>query len=461
MAAATTVTRRLIYPSGGQGLADNWARLALLLTIGYLCATRSFAYLGLPWISLYVGEMALAAFLLSNPRTKQGRWLRVAWHTIRLRRFEWLLLLLLCYGALEALRGVLSGYPALTAARDTAFNYYPIFLFLGIWVGLRDRSFLQRAVRALAWWNGCYGLAYLLFLSRLPWIMPGTSGAASDVPVFGQPYGSAVALLGLIAFEPRLARVWHLLTLNAIVLLGVQVRSEWLALAVGLLVFAWCTKRFKHLVMTAILFVVLIGVMYITNIDLPSPEGRGAGRISAHYLVARAVTPFSPSLASDLAPSGAVAVFAGTADWRLVWWASIWAAVHGDVSRALFGFGYGYPIGDLNPFIEAGDFIQTPHNSFFYALGFSGWIGVMLFGLLQIELLQLVWRSYKITGQAFGLMFWSAMVAGSMFGPFFEEPYGAIPFYLLVGVVLAPALRARTQPMRRIASNLRVHGETI
>ena len=155
MAAATTVTRRLTYPSGGQGLADNWARLALLLTIGYLCATRSFAYLGLPWISLYVGEMALAAFLLSNPRTKRGRWLRVAWHTIRLRRFEWLLLLLLCYGVLEALRGVLSGYPALTAARDTAFNYYPIFLFLGIWVGLRDRSFLQRAVHALAWWNGC------------------------------------------------------------------------------------------------------------------------------------------------------------------------------------------------------------------------------------------------------------------------------------------------------------------
>jgi len=423
----------------GRSKSDNWGKVAVFLIVGYLCATRSFAYLGLPWISLYVGEMTLAAFLLFGPKTKQGTWLRGAWHAPGLRRFERLLLLLLCYGAFEALRGILSGYPAFTAARDTAFNYYPLFLFFGIWVGLRDSGFLGRALRALAWWNGCYGLAYVLFLNRLSWTMPGTSGAPSAVPLLGQPYGSAVALLGLIAFEPRLGRIWHLIALNTLVMLCVQIRAEWVGFLVGVLVFAWCTKRLKRLALAGALLVVLIGVMYLANIDLPSPTGRG-GRISAASLVARAVAPFSPNLASDLAPPEDVIGFAGTAEWRLAWWASIWEAVHADASRALFGFGYGYPIGELNPFIEPGAFIQTPHNDFFYALGFSGWIGVMLFGLLQIELLRLLWRSYKITGQPFGLMCWTALLAGSMFQDFFEAPFGAIPFYLLVGVALAPGL---------------------
>lgn len=427
------------FSPGLRSQSDNWRKVAVFLMVGYLCMTRSFAYLGIPWISFYLGEMTLAAFLFFGPRTKKGHWLRVAWHTPRLQRFGRLLLLLLCYGAFEALRGILSGYPAFTAARDTAFNYYPLFLFLGIWVGVRDRDFLRRVARALAWWNGCYGLAYVLFLGHLSLTMPGTSDAPSDVPLFGQPYGSAVALLGLIAFEPFLGRIWHLIALNAVVLFWVQIRAEWVGFAVGALVFAWCTKRLKPLAIAGALLVALIGVMYLGNIDLPSPETRG-GRISADSLVARAVAPFNRDLAENLASEQDVNQFAGNAEWRLAWWGLIWGQVHATPSSTLLGLGYGYPIGDLNPFIEPGEFIQTPHNDLFYALGFSGWIGVLLFGLLQIELLRLLWRSYKITGQPFGLMCWSALLAGSMFEDFFEAPFGAIPFYLLVGIALAPGL---------------------
>jgi hypothetical protein len=217
---------------------EGWGRFAVFLIVGYLCMTRSFAYLGLPWISLYVGEMALAAFLIFGPKSKEGPWLRVAWHIPRLRRFEWIVLFLLCYGAFEALRGILAGYPAFTAARDTAFNYYPLFLLLGIWIGLRDRDFLRRVTRALAWLNGCYGLAYVVFLSELPWNLPGTSNAPSDVPLFGQPFGSAVALLGLITFERQLRRVWFLVALNLIVMFWVQIRAEWVVFGVGVLVLA-------------------------------------------------------------------------------------------------------------------------------------------------------------------------------------------------------------------------------
>src|SRR4249919_3901257 len=96
--------------------------------------------------------------------------------------------------------------------------------------------------------------------------MPGTSGAPTEVPLFGQPYGSAVALLGLLAFEPQLGRAWHLIALNCIVMFWVQIRAEWVGFAMGSLVFAYCGKRFKPLVVASILPIALIGVMYLGNI---------------------------------------------------------------------------------------------------------------------------------------------------------------------------------------------------
>lgn len=420
----------------------RWSRVIIFLIIGYLCASRSFAYLGLPWIKLYIGEIFLAAFLLIGPRSKHGSWIRVLRRAKRLRRFEWLLLLFLCYGAFEAFHGILSGYPMLTAFRDTAFNYYPLFLFLGIWVGLKDKVLLRHATRALAWWNGCYGLAYVLFLSRLSLTMPGTASAGSIVPLFSEPYGSAVALLGLLAFEPELRRVWHLLALNALVMLWVQVRAEWVGFAVGLFVFAWLTKRLRKLFVVGAVVAVLLGAMYATHLSLPSPKGRG-GRISVDYIMARALAPINKSKASGLVPTQGPSGFEGTVTWRLVWWAGIWQAVNANVGRKLFGFGYGYPIGSLNPFIGSGTFIQTPHSDFFYALGYSGWVGLILFGLLQFELLRLLWRSFKNTGRPFGLMCWAGLLATAMFEDFLEAPFGAIPFYLVAGLATAAAISGR------------------
>jgi hypothetical protein len=417
-----------------------WVGVTAVLVVGYLAAGRSFAYLGFPWLSIYVGELALAAFLILGPAMNYSSWLGIAWRTPSLRRLKLLLLVSLGYGAFEVLRGIRSGYPVFTAARDIAFHYYPIFLFLGIWAGLRDREFLRRVMRAFAWVNGCYGLAYALVLSQVPLTMPGTSDAVSSaVPLFSEPLGSAIALLGLLAFEPKPLRVWHLLTLNAMVMLFVQMRAEWLGFFLGLLVFAWCTKRLKHIAIGASLLAGLLGGMYVAKIDLPSPEGRG-GQISTAAIVARAVAPVNEDLAHDLAPEKDVAGYTGTTAFRLVWWAEIWSKLHMSLSSALLGFGYGYPIGDLNPFIEPGEFIRTPHNDFFYVLGYSGWVGVAIFVFFQAELLRLLVRSYRITHQPFGLMCWVALITESMFGDFLESPMGAIPFFLLIGAALAPGI---------------------
>jgi O-Antigen ligase len=436
----TKQTQAVVSFNPGQ-VGQKWPNVAAFLIVGYLGLGKPFAYVGLPWVSLYIGEIVLTAFLLWGPRTRQGSWLRLTRRVRRLKRFEWLLLLTLIYGAFQAFRGILQGYPAFTALRDTAFNYYPIFLLLGIWVGLRDADFLRRVVHMLALWAGCYGLVYVLFLNRIPWTIPGTDGR---VPLFLGPYGaSTVALLGLLAFEPRLRRVWHLIVLNLFVLLGVQVRAEWVGFAAGVFVFAWLTKRLKHLAVAASAFVFLLGLMYVTGLNLQTPNGRGdkvGSRISADYLVARALAPLSKNLANNLASDEDVTFAAGTAEWRLIWWANIWTEVHAKLTSALIGFGYGYPIGDLNPEIQSGMFIQTPHNDFLYALTFSGWFGVILFALLQFEVLQLLWRSYQTTGRPFGLMCWTAFMTMSFFEDFFEAPFAAIPVFLLLGVAIAPAL---------------------
>jgi O-antigen ligase/polysaccharide polymerase Wzy-like membrane protein len=431
-------------------LGQEWPNLAVFLVVGYLGLGKPFAYLGLPWISLYIGEMALMAFLLFGPMTKHGRWLGLVWRAQKLRRLKRLLLLSLFYGGFTMLRGILRGYPGLTAARDTAFNYYPLFLFLGIWVGLRDSRFFCQLVRILALWAGCYGLAYILFLNQVPWTMPGTDGR---VPVFLGPYGaSTVALLGLLTIEPRLKQVWHLIPLNLFVLLGVQVRAEWVGFAAGVLAFAWLTRKMMQLVLAASALVVLLGLMYATGLDLQTPTGRGesvGSRISAAYLVARGIAPLSKDLGEDLASAEDVSFAAGTAEWRLVWWANIWGEVHAHMSSLLFGFGYGYPVGDLNPDIEPGTFMQTPHNDCLYALVFSGWLGVMLFGLLQFEIVRLLWCSYRITGQPFGLMCWTAFLTMSLFEDFFEAPFAAIPSFLLLGAAITPILFASPQGQRK------------
>jgi hypothetical protein len=431
----------LTVPRRDGSVLPGWAKVAVFLAIGYLSLGRAFAYLGLPWFSLYIGELSLGAFLLFGPRTRQKRWLQLAPRVRRLRRFEWILLVLLCYGAFEALRGILKGYPAFTAARDTAFNYYPLFLFLGIWAGFCRKNILRDALRALAWWNGCYGLAYLLLLSKVSWLMPGTSNAASVVPLFTEPYGSGIALLGLLAFEPNLKRVWHLMALNTFVLLGLQVRAEWVGFTVGLVMFAWLTKRIKQLAVAGGVLILLVGLLYVTNISLPGPRGE----ISANYIVARAVAPVSKSTASNLSTSQRANSFSGTAVWRLIWWAGIWENVNSTLPSAALGFGYGYPLGDLNPLIRAGEFIQTPHNDFFYALAYTGWLGVALFALLQVEIVRLLRRSYKVTGQPFGIICCAALLTASMFEDFFEAPFGAIPFFLMLGMAIAPALLARNR----------------
>ncbi len=423
-----------------------WPRVVVFLVVGYFCMGRSFAYLGFPSWHIFLGEVFLAAFLLFGPWTRLGRWPWVARRLSKLKILLACFMLFLCYGAFEVIHGVHDGNPLLVAVRDAAFDYYPLYLFLGIFAGLSWPALMRRLVRIFAWCNGIYGVLYILVFNRLDWTLSGVSQQISPVPVFGLPEFSFVALLALLAFEPDLKTVWHLLALNSFVLLGMQIRAEWFAFAIGLLVWGWMTKRLWRMAAGGTVILLLLVLMALVNLKIPGPATRGGGEISARDLIGRAVAPIDPDLAENYTSYYKMDV--DTAVWRTVWWAAIWQAVQSTHISALLGFGYGYPIGDLVPYLQ-GDFIETPHNVFFYALAYSGWIGVLLFAAFQGAIGWLLWCADHRVSRPAGLVLWAAMLAYSMFTPFFETPYGAIPFYLLCGLLIAPAIRKGSAPIAR------------
>jgi hypothetical protein len=427
-----------------------WPRIACVLILGYLGLSRAFAYLGIPAWKVFVSEVVLAFLLLCGPRVKGRRWLSFVLKLPSLRQFLTWYGLFLAYGIMQVFRGIWLGYPPLIAVRDLAFNYYPIYFFLGLWAGLMRPELLPRLIRAFAWFNGIYGVLYLFFLSGVTWSVPGVSEEVVSVPIFPQPIYSFVALLGLLVYGTKFQRSWHLLILNAYVMLGMQFRTEWLAFATGAVIWLLLTLQGKRILQAGSILASLLVLMYVTDLRLPVPELRGGGDVSVRQLADRAMAVFRADLSDDRAAAGLGGVDSQEATFvfRTVWWLAIWDSAHSSLQTAAWGHGYGFPLGDLVPYLE-GEFIRTPHNEFFYALGYTGWMGVLLFALFQIEIFRLLWNAYRADGRPFGIIYWTAMMVFGMFFPLGETPYGAIPFYLVLGWCASPLLRARESSERR------------
>ena len=417
---------------------SGWYWVVGFLLIGYFCMGRSFAYWGIPPLHLFIGEIVLVCFLFWGPMTARGRWPWIAANSSTLHRYGQLLLVSLAFGVFEVLHGIWLGHPVLSAVRDLAFDYYPIYFFLGVWVALREPNFLPRLLQLAAWANGLYGIFYILVLSRIAWFYPGVSQEVAPVPVFGQPMFSGAIILGLLSTQKDLRRIWPVLLLNTAVLLGMVTRGEWLAFGLGLFVWALLTRNLGRLALGGAMVLALLGAMYVTGLEIEAPEGRG-GTISATDLYGRILAPIDKDLAANYTSDAQM--HEETVAFRTLWWLAIWDSVHGNISRALFGHGYGFALGDLVPYL-AGNFIRTPHNVFFYALGYTGWVGVVIFGLLLAEIARLSWRVYRRDGQPFAIVFWVTMLAYSLFTAFFETPYGAVPFFVVAGCACAPLLYA-------------------
>ena len=120
-----------------------WTWLAGFLITGYLTFGRPFGYLGIP--PLFIGEIALGAFLLLKPRVGWGTWAASSPRSSPLKRIGLALLVFVAFGVWQVGRGVLAGYPAINTLKCFTFNYYTLYVFMGIWIGLQVPEFLPKA----------------------------------------------------------------------------------------------------------------------------------------------------------------------------------------------------------------------------------------------------------------------------------------------------------------------------
>lgn len=412
--------------------------LVAFLVVGYLTMSRSFAHWGVG--PVYIGEIALALILIGRPQSLVGGWLKSIVRPHTFSPLAWCLFISLGYGVVQAARGLLLGHNKLVTLQTVVFHVYPFLFFVGAWVGARRPAALEQTLRGLAWAVGVYGMIYLLFLSPGGFTDALEGTEEGYIGAFGQPYGAAIALLGLLCFEPRLVRDGLPLLLNAVLLLAMQVRAAWLSFVVSVSLWSVLSGRVGRVLTVFGVLALLFGIALVADVELPAPAGRDT-TITARNLVGRFLAPLSPELAREF--SDHVDFYAATVDWRTMWWSEIYAMVHETPSRAIVGPGYGYPIWEIHPLRIGQETLRTPHNVFFFVLGYTGWLGVAIFYTTQLALLSVLWKAYRRGGQPFGLCCQVLMLTWAHFDNLFETPFGAIPFYLLSGLAAAPLAARR------------------
>jgi hypothetical protein len=425
---------------------DLWSKWVLFLLVGLSLTGRSFSYLGIPPAKLFIGDLTLAAFIFLRPRQVFDPWIKGLTKGGPLGPLAWTLLISISYGIFQVIRGVLLGFPPLTAVENLVFNIYPLYVFLGMWLGKRRPDLLLRFVQVFAILFCIYAPAYFLYLNKISVMMPG-----SGVPLFGQAGGGGFIILSLLCLDPKPGRWWPVMAIAACGFLAAQVRGEWLGIVVATLIWGVLSKKMAKVAMMGAGIFAVLAVGAILDVNLPSTGERG-GAISSSEIVARGLAAASPDLARDLTGSTNVNFYNGTITWRKNWWRAIWANSQDNYTNLLIGPGYGFALKNLVTYLSVSSDLRTPHNVFYYALGYTGWIGVTIFFSLQAGFAALLWRVYKLTGEAWGLAAWAATLVSAFFGNVMETPAGAIPLYILIGLFVGPVLGALSSPAREALS---------
>ena len=124
---------------------DRTLVIVALVTIGgYMTFQRPFAYLGVPGFPVYIGELLLLAFFVFRPAVSGHRLVGSLVEPGPLGALAWSVLLLIVYGVTLSLRGDLAGFPRRLLVQELVFNLYPLYVFLGLWLGERDPRLLER-----------------------------------------------------------------------------------------------------------------------------------------------------------------------------------------------------------------------------------------------------------------------------------------------------------------------------
>jgi hypothetical protein len=403
---------------------DGWSKVAIFLLCGVMFLGKASAY----------AALGIGGLLLLSPRLLWDRWyIGLTRRQDALSEIALPLLLSLLYGFAQVIYGIFLGYSVQTAFQILIFNICPVYMFLGIWVGFRHPGFVRGYIRYIAWYMVIYAPLYFLVLNKLS-----ISTDPDSNFILGIPGTGSLPLLGLLTLEPDLLKFWAPMLVLTCLTIANQERADWLGLGLALMVWGKLTKRMNRVFTVMGLVTAVLLIAAVVDLRLPPIEGRG-GELSARGTLARIAGAISPELAAEVTGEHADAAFYyGTVYWRQRWWASIREEVYKEPKTLIIGLGYGYPLARLagnSGTVEQGT--RSPHNIFYFALAYSGFVGVGIFFWLEICIFRLLYRAFKVTGQVFGLAYFVYSISGAFFGNFLESP-AAITFYLLLGLSIGP-----------------------
>jgi hypothetical protein len=408
---------------------DNWTKMVVLFMWSSLFVGKVSAYLGL----------LLGALTIFSVRVLWDRWfVALTWRGDPMRGVAWALLVSLVYGVAQVIYGVLFlGHSLFTALQILVFNLGPVYLFLGIWVGIRHPGAIRTYIRFLAWWLVIYTPIYFIFLQHLNLSLTGLL-PGSDLDLLGNPGSGTLPLLGMLALEPQIARFWLPIVVCILLTIANQERSDWLGLGICLMIWGKLSGKLGRVfgILGCITAVLIIAAL--VDLKLPHIPGRG-GELSARGTIARMAGAISPQLAADVSENRENAQFYyGTVHWREHWWAAIRSEVFKGPKTEIFGLGYGYPLAHLAGREVEKQGTRSPHSVFYFTLAYSGFVGVAIFFWLEICIVWMLWRVYKVSGETFGFIFAIYTLIGAFFGNVLETPQASIPFYLLCGMAMGP-----------------------
>lgn len=426
----------------------NVVAIMLLTLAGYLAFDRAFAYLHVPGLPLFVGEIVL--FVVVFGLVRVGDVAR-AW---RRSAAAQLAIVFIAYGLARAIPGLID--QPITAAMDSAIWYYAL-------IGIVVAGALERHSSLAEWASTRYERAMPLLLA---WLVISTPLAELDSPfvpdstisIFAHRAGnSAVHAVMIFAWVWSEAgggmtsrRRW-VLSLGALVALfaaGTQSRGGLVAASVGLLLTVALVPSGGRVARQLAGAVLALGVVLVAI--NPTLE-LGARDVSLSQFVTNVT-----SIAGDAEGSNLNA----NRGWRLQHWSAVAEGVAD--SEPWVGHGFGTNIAELYGIPQAAIGLRNPHNSHLNVYARMGSIGLLLWLILWA-----VWFSTVLAAtrrvpvadsRVRGLSTWavvgtSAILVNAIFDPTLEGPQVAYWLWTLFGVgVYASSSALRLQPEITIGS---------
>ena len=415
----------------------GWSIVGLVL-FGYVAADKTFAYLGLNvfGVPMYAGEVAISAAVLTGLVFRRPD---VRWDTGRgwtLAFIGWSLLLLM---------PSLVQYPLLDVARDFAFVYYILFAAIAFrlpWERLGQRFFSLVALM--------FVLQLLYALTTKLRLIPDDLGFA-QVFVRGDVQGANLA--GGAAFfllADRRLRIppWlRLLIASVQVLLALSVGGRAVLLAALILLlgsfFVRRARRARVMIMMLIglaIFAALLGV------SRPAIEVAGRNRPLAPGTSLERLTAILP-LGEEGADSDLEEQAEGTARWRARFWTGLLNNSLEHKEWLVFGRGFGSNLAEERWAGRRERPLRAPHSILVNVFARMGIVGTVLFIGFLTAVIRAALRASRIGPDPvianWMTIYLGALLMTAMFGVVLESPFGAAPFYFLVGGLVRLASLAR------------------